>query len=93
MPNTQKRLPVRQCVGCREHRPKRELVRIVRAPDGTVSLDCSGKANGRGAYLCRNAECLRRAVRSAALDRALNTKISPEVTDRIAKELEHGNDA
>ena len=92
MPAPQKKLPVRQCVGCREHRPKRELIRVIRSPEGTISLDNSGKANGRGAYLCRNAECLRRAVRSSALERALNAKIPPEVTARLEKELESVHD-
>ena len=72
MPPVPKKIPMRQCVGCREHRPKRELVRIVRSPEGVVSLDFSGKANGRGAYLCRRPECLRKAVRARALERAFS---------------------
>ena len=82
---------MRQCVGCREHKPKRELVRIVRSPEGIVNLDYSGKANGRGAYLCHNADCFRRAVRSNALERVLNAKVPPEVTARIEKELEQNH--
>ena len=87
-----KKIPMRQCVGCREHKPKREMVRIVRSPEGKVILDFSGKANGRGAYLCRNPECLRRAVKSNALERAFSAKIPEEVTDRLAVELEKADE-
>ena len=82
-----KKIPMRQCVGCREHRPKRELVRVVRSPEGNVSLDFSGKANGRGAYLCRNPECLKKAVRSRALERAFSAQVPEEVVGRLEKEL------
>ena len=87
MPPVPKKIPMRQCVGCREHRPKRELVRIVRSPEGLVSLDFSGKANGRGAYLCRNAECLLKAVRARALERAFGAQVPEEVVVRLEKEL------
>lgn len=82
-----KKTPVRQCVGCREHRPKRELVRVVRTPEGQVSLDFSGKANGRGAYLCRSAECLQKAVKAHALERAFGAQVPEEVIARLEKEL------
>ena len=82
-----KKIPMRQCVGCREHRPKRELVRVVRSPEGVVSLDFSGKANGRGAYLCRRTECLQKAVRAHALERAFGAQIPDEVITRLEKEL------
>ena len=88
MPAQPKKIPIRQCIGCRERRPKRELVRIVRSPDGVVSLDRSGKANGRGAYLCHDTACLRRAVKSNALARALEAPIPEIVLERLAKELE-----
>ena len=87
MPPVPKKVPVRQCVGCREHRPKRELVRVVRSPEGAVSLDFSGKANGRGAYLCRNPECLRKAVRARALERACSAQVPEAVMARLEKEL------
>ena len=83
-----RKLPIRQCLGCREHRPKREMVRVVRSPEGVVSLDFSGKANGRGAYLCRSAKCLRSAVKSNALGRAFGTAVPEEVLSRLEKELE-----
>ena len=82
---------MRQCVGCREHRPNRELVRVVRSPEGVVSLDFSGKANGRGAYLCRKAECLRKAVKARALERAFSAQIPEDVLARIERELESGD--
>ena len=86
-----KKIPVRQCVGCREHRPKKELVRVVRSPEGRVSLDFSGRANGRGAYLCRSADCLHRAVRARALERAFGAAVPEDVLARIEKELGNGD--
>ena len=88
-----KKIPMRQCLGCREHKPKRELVRIVRSPEGQVSLDRSGRMNGRGAYLCRNPECLRRAVKAKALERAFETAVPDEVLERLESELEHNDEA
>ena len=84
----QKKIPQRQCMGCRERRPKRELIRVVRTPEGSVSLDFSGKMNGRGAYLCPNPECLKKALRSKALDRSLEVAIPEDVYDRLQKEME-----
>ena len=88
----QKKIPMRQCMGCRERRAKRELIRVVRCTDGSVSLDFSGKLNGRGAYLCHNMECLKKARKSKALDRSLEVAIPEEVYDRLEKEMEasHG---
>ncbi len=87
----QKKIPQRQCMGCRERKPKRELIRVVRGTDGTVSLDFGGKQNGRGAYICPNPECLKKAIRSKALDRSLDTAIPQEVYDRLAAEMEGAN--
>ena len=87
----QKKIPQRQCMGCRERKNKRELIRVVRGTDGTVSLDFSGKLNGRGAYLCPDPECLKKALRSKALDRSLEVQIPEEVYDRLAREMEGGN--
>ena len=84
----QKKIPMRQCMGCRERRPKRELIRVVRCTDGSVCLDFSGKLNGRGAYLCHDAECLRKAQKSKALDRSLEVAIPDEVYSRLAAEME-----
>lgn len=88
---TQKKIPIRQCVGCREKKPKRELIRIVKSPEGSISVDFSGKANGRGAYLCSNLECLKKAVKSRALERAFETAISQEVFDRLSREIEQNH--
>ena len=84
----QKKIPQRQCMGCRERKNKRDLIRVVRSPEGAVSLDFSGKAAGRGAYLCPNPECLKRAIRSKALERSLETQIPEEVYTRLEKEME-----
>lgn len=83
----QKKLPMRMCVGCREMKPKRELMRVVCCKAGEdsaqpkISVDLTGKAAGRGAYLCLSKKCLERAVKSKALDRAFSTKISDEVLE------------
>ena len=87
----QKKIPQRQCMGCRERKAKRELIRIVRGTDGNVSLDFGGKMNGRGAYICPNPECLRKVQKSKALDRSLEVTIPEEVYDRLEKEMEVAN--
>ena len=88
----QKKIPQRQCMGCRERRAKRELIRVVRSPEGNVSLDFAGKMNGRGAYICPNSECLKKAIRSKALDRSLEVTIPEEVYARLEKEMEGGHE-
>ena len=87
----QKKIPQRQCMGCRERKPKREMIRVVRGTDGTVSLDFGGKAPGRGAYICPNGDCLKKALRSKALDRSLETQIPQQVYERLEKEMEQQN--
>ena len=87
----QKKIPQRQCMGCRERKAKREMIRVVRGTDGNVNLDFGGKMNGRGAYLCPNPDCLKKAIRSKALDRSLEVTIPEEVYNRLAKEMEGGN--
>ena len=82
-----KKQPLRQCTGCGEMKPKKELVRIVKSPEGIISLDRSGKANGRGAYICRNADCYRKAVKSKRLERAFSAPIPESVSEQILKEL------
>ena len=86
----QKKIPQRQCMGCRERKAKRDMIRVVRGTDGTVSLDFSGKLNGRGAYICPDPECLKKAIRSKALDRSQEVQIPQEVYDRLSKEMEDG---
>ncbi len=93
----QKKIPLRMCAGCNEMKPKKELVRVVKAPEKTdeagnplppeISLDLTGKKPGRGAYLCRNPECLRKAKKARRLERALSCKIPEEVYDRMEEEI------
>ena len=87
-----KKIPMRQCVGCREMKPKKELVRVVKAPDGGISVDFRGKAPGRGAYVCPSGECLKRAIKSRALERGFETVIPQEVYDRLLERMEAGAD-
>ncbi len=79
---------MRQCTGCREMKPKKELIRVVRSPEGVISLDARGKSSGRGAYLCPNADCFRKAQKSRALERALDTAMPPELWDALLSRLE-----
>lgn len=71
----ERKQPLRTCVACRTTRPKRELVRIVRAPDGSVTIDPSGRASGRGAYLCADGTCWPQAIKKSAIERALSTPL------------------
>ena len=86
----QKKIPQRQCMGCRERKPKREMIRIVPGTDGVVRLDFGGKMNGRGAYICPNPECLKKVQKPKALDRSLEVPIPDEVYERLHKEMEAG---
>ena len=86
-----KKTPLRQCLGCREMKPKGELVRVVRSPEGTVSVDLRGKAPGRGAYVCRSADCLKKALRSKAISRGLGVEIPPEIYDTLTAQMEEAN--
>ena len=84
----QKKIPMRQCMGCRERKAKRDMIRVVRGTDGAVSLDFSGKLNGRGAYICPDPLCLQKAQKARSLDRSLETEVPEQVYDRLRKELE-----
>ena len=86
----QKKIPMRQCLGCREMKPKKELIRVVKSPEGEIRLDFKGKANGRGAYVCPNAACLKRAVKAKALERAFSCQIPQEVYDALDAQMERG---
>lgn len=83
----QRKIPMRMCVGCREMKPKAELRRVVKSPEDVISIDLKGKAPGRGAYVCLDAECLKKAEKTKALERALETQISSEVYARLAEEI------
>lgn len=90
MQQKKKKIPMRQCLGCRTMFPKRELIRVVRSPEGELSLDFKGKAPGRGAYLCPNPECLKKARKSRALERAFEIAVPDEVYDALQKRMEAG---
>lgn len=80
-------MPKRQCIGCGEVKEKRELIRILRTPEEEIILDATGRKNGRGAYLCHNSQCLEKAFKSKALDRAFKTAVPKEVYERLREEL------
>ena len=84
----QRKIPLRRCTGCNEQKPKKELVRVVRSPQGEIALDRVGKMPGRGAYLCPSAQCLAKARKVKRLERALEAQIPPEVYERIEQEIE-----
>jgi predicted RNA-binding protein YlxR (DUF448 family) len=82
-----KKIPMRQCLGCNEHRPKGELMRVVRTADGETVLDFTGKKSGRGAYICKSLSCLKKARKSGRIEKNLNCPISDEVYDRMESEI------
>ena len=84
-----KKIPERKCLGCGESKPKNTLVRVLRAPDGTVSLDLTGKKSGRGAYICNDKECFEKARKKRSLERALKCTIPPELYDSLLKQIEN----
>ena len=86
-----RKIPQRQCVGCREMKEKKALLRIVRTPEGQILLDGTGKKSGRGAYVCPNAGCIEKAFQSKSLERALQVKVSPETKEALLAELSHEN--
>ena len=88
MPLKPRKIPMRMCVGCREMRPKMELLRIVKPQEADAHIDRTGKAQGRGAYVCQNIECLKKAQKTRALDRALETKIDEAVFEQLAMQIQ-----
>jgi predicted RNA-binding protein YlxR (DUF448 family) len=82
----QKRVPMRKCTGCGEMKPKRELVRVVKLPDGAVSIDLTGKQSGRGAYVCRSLECIKSARKARRLERAFECAVPNEIYDALERE-------
>lgn len=83
-----RKIPLRKCLGCNEQKDKRELIRVVKTKDGDISLDLTGKANGRGAYICKNMSCYETARKRKAIERALQCSISEELYEKMHKELE-----
>ena len=82
-----KKIPQRKCLGCMETFPKKELIRVVRTPEGDVCIDLNGKMSGRGAYICKKEACLKKAVKSKRIQTNLDVSISDELIDSLAKEL------
>ena len=87
---TVKKQPERRCIGCGEHFPKSSLIRVVRGPDGEISLDLTGKKSGRGAYICKNSSCLKKARRARRLETSLECSIPDSVYARLEEELDGG---
>ena len=83
----QKKIPMRKCVGCNEMKEKKELIRVLKTPEDEIILDTTGRANGRGAYICNNPECLKKAIKNKGLERSLKSQIPAEVSERLQKEL------
>ena len=89
MPMKPRKIPMRMCVGCREMKPKMTLLRVVKPQDGDAHIDRVGKAPGRGAYVCDSIECLRRARKTRALERALDCRIEDAVFDELERQIQH----
>lgn len=84
-----KKIPMRMCTGCREMQPKKELIRVVKTTDGEIRLDTTGKLNGRGAYICKNKECLEKARKINALARAFEMQVKDDIYEKLETELDN----
>ena len=82
-----RKIPMRKCMGCMQSFPKMELIRVVRAPDEVISLDFKGKKSGRGAYVCKNISCLKKARKSGRIEKNLECSISEEIYDQLETEI------
>lgn len=82
-----KKIPLRKCTGCGEMKPKKELVRVIKTTEDEIVMDLTGKLNGRGAYVCRSEECLKKAIKTKAIERSLGIKVSESIYDELKKEL------
>ncbi len=85
-----KKIPMRMCSGCKEHLPKKDMVRVVRTPEGEIVLDLTGKKSGRGAYVCRSLACLQKARKIRAFERVLECPIPEDVYNRLEEEMSEG---
>ena len=85
---TVRKVPMRKCIGCNEMKSKKELIRVIRTPEGEILLDAPGKKNGRGAYVCPDRACLTKAIKSKGLERSFQTAIPKEIYDNLEKEME-----
>ena len=90
MADAVRKIPTRRCTGCGEHFPKNTLIRVLRTPDGKVTLDLTGKKNGRGAYICKSASCLKKARKSRRIETSLGVAISEELYEKMEEELTVG---
>ncbi|NFO12946.1 YlxR family protein [Clostridium botulinum] len=84
-----KKIPLRMCTGCMEMKSKKELIRIVKSPEGDISVDLTGKKSGRGAYICRDIECFEKAFKAKRLNRNLDSSISEQIYERLKDEIEN----
>ena len=84
-----KKIPMRTCIGCNEKKPKKELIRVVKTSEGVVFIDFTGKANGRGAYICHDTSCLEKAIKTKRLSRAFEMPIDNEVYEKLKREIEN----
>lgn len=87
-----KKIPIRMCLGCSEHFPKKELIRVVRSPQGEISLDLTGKKSGRGAYICRNMDCLVKALKTKRIERTLDVPLTEAVQQALREAMEYGTE-
>ena len=85
-----KKIPMRMCTGCHEMKPKKELIRVVKTPEGEIKVDFTGKLNGRGAYICKNTECFEKAQKQKALSRAFECPVTDEIYEQLIKEISKG---
>ena len=82
-----KKIPERQCLGCRQMKPKTELIRVLKTPEGNICIDKTGKLNGRGAYICDSVDCLKKAIKSKGLERSFKVEIPQDIFDVLSKEM------
>ena len=86
--STGKKVPQRQCIGCGEMKSKKEMIRVIKTPEGEIMMDATGRKNGRGAYICPSSECLKKAIKSKGLERSFKMNIPKEVYEQLTKEME-----
>ena len=83
-----KKIPLRQCIGCGEMKSKKEMLRVIKTPEDAIMIDATGRKNGRGAYICQNVDCLRKAIKNKGLERSLKMGIPEEVYEQLTQEME-----
>ena len=88
MAKSMKKIPLRQCIGCGEMKNKKEMIRVIKTPEGEIMIDATGRKNGRGAYICPSSDCLKKAIKSKGLERSFKMYIPKEVYEQLTKEME-----